>query len=53
VVERRRLDLGAAEVDADPKHRHAWTSSLPDGGVCAGFGNAGIRRVFPAKVTNC
>src|SRR5712675_722671 len=28
VVERRRLDFGAAEVDADPKHRHAWNWSF-------------------------
>jgi hypothetical protein len=49
VVERRRLDLGAAEVDADPKHRHAWTWSLPDGGVCAGFGNTGHPPRFPGK----
>ena len=50
-VERRSLDFGAAEVDADAQRRHP--SPAPLGTTAPEAKKRGAASIFPETVTNC
>jgi hypothetical protein len=51
IVERRSLDFGAAEIDADAQRRHPLPAPL--GKTAPGAKKRGAASIFPETVTNC